>query len=181
VVSTRRGAMEVPKLKRTHMPLSEVTPVRRTPHVQCLVVVGAEVAEPGVPASGVVEAFEVGEDLHLELVSGGPGLAVDVPLNTMSAVSQDTEHRRSSLARAHDPRADRTTDLSSLITESEIPEQSHPRQPETASSRAIPGKVSVVLHLRNVPALARASRVVGSDQVLVHRQIVPRTRRRRSG
>jgi hypothetical protein len=39
--------------------------------VDILIVGGAEIAEPGVPAAGGVEAFAVGEDLYLELVAVG--------------------------------------------------------------------------------------------------------------
>lgn len=41
------------------------------------VVDGAEVVQAAVPADGVVEAFDVGEDLHLQLVAGRPGPPVD--------------------------------------------------------------------------------------------------------
>src|SRR3954452_3934615 len=42
-----------------------------------LVVGGAEVAERGVPAAGVVEALEVGEDGVGQLLSGGPCVPVE--------------------------------------------------------------------------------------------------------
>jgi hypothetical protein len=36
--------------------------------------VGGEVVQLAVPAPPVVEAFDVGEDLHLQRVAGRPGL-----------------------------------------------------------------------------------------------------------
>src|SRR3954468_12094878 len=42
-----------------------------------LVVGGAEVAQCGVPAAGVVEALEVAEDGVGQLLAGGPGMPVE--------------------------------------------------------------------------------------------------------
>lgn len=46
-------------------------------HELLLVIGGAEVTEPGEAPARVVEAFEVGEDFHLQVVPRGPKAAVD--------------------------------------------------------------------------------------------------------